>query len=547
MIYFANVYHVSQIYLELLYLMINLIRHTILYVCLGHTNHKLTSRLLSSLTLVSLSFLTFPAYAKYTDIFTSQQIDLSFNVTQPIVIANLLPHAGKELVVVGVNDEQQRFMAIYFFDTQTNTFIEQDKIKIANNVFAYDVGEPQQDGLQHLYLLDKSWVYRYVPIHLSKGSAWGKVESISSMYLGDKADSFREMDFIQDINNDGLDDIMLPHFEQLNLWLSDCCGARHSQNLPIAARIEMERSSVRYDDQDVYFQDMDLDGKTDLVTVEQGQLNVFIQNKEMQFSLTPTKINIAQSIYPIDWWSMKGPNGQEMDQSDIQHRVVREIDDFNGDGIPDIAVQFTKSSGVLDKTIDFEFFYGALKEGQLVYSEQANTIVMSEETLSNLTFLDTDMDGKQEVSVSSFDIGISQIVGALLSGSIDQDVLIFSMDENHQFGDKPLVSQQVEITFSLSSGTRGRPLVKMIDINGDAFKDIVYSDGEDLIRTLFATPGQKKPYAKRSLRQKISMPKNPYSAAAEDLNEDGKTDLVLHHGPADSLELLSKVVVLIAN
>ena len=514
------------------YLMFNFFRHILFCGSLG---------------LTSLGLLTFPAYAKYTEIFTPHQIDLSFNVNQPVLIANLLPQAGEELVVVGVDDEQQRFLAIYFFDTQTNTFIQQDKIKIADNVFAYDVGEPQQDGLQRLYLLDKKIVHRYVPAHLSHKSAWMQGESISSMYLGDKADSFREMDFIQDLNDDGLDDILLPHFEQLNLWLSDCCGARHPQNLPIAARIEMNQSSVIYDDQDLYFQDMDLDGKTDLVTVEQGLLSVFVQNENMQFSLSPQKIKIDKSIYAIDWWDMKGPNGQEMDQSDIQHRVVREIDDFNGDGIPDIAVQFTKSTGVLDKTIDFEFFYGASNEGQLVYSEQANTIVMSEETLSDLRFLDRDMDGKKEVSVSSFDIGISQIVGALLSGSIDQDVLIFSMDENHQFGEKPLVSQEVEITFSLSSGTGGKPLVKMIDINGDTVKDIVYSDGDDLIRALLATPDQKKPYAKRSIRQKISMPKNPYNAATEDLNADGKTDLVLHHGPADSLELLKRVVVLMAN
>ena len=87
----------------------------------------------------------------------------------------------------------------------------------------------------------------------------------------------------------------------------------------------------------------------------------------------------------------------------------------------------------------------------------------------------------------------------------------------------------------------------MIDINGDAVKDIVYSDGDDLIRTLLATPGQNNPYAKRSQRQKLAMPKNPYNAATEDLNGDGKTDLVLHHGSADSPELLKRVLVLMAN
>ena len=494
-----------------------------------------------------LATFAFPANAKYKPIFTPHQIDLSFNVNQPVLIADILPQAGKELIVVGIDDKQQRILAIYFFDAPSKTFIQQDQIIIANNVFAYDVGVPLKDGLQRLYLLDKTSVHRYVPAHLSHKSAWVLAESVSSMYLGDRADTLRIMDFIQDINDDGLDDILLPHFEQFNLWLSDCCGARHPQNLPISARIEINESGVSYDDQNLYFQDMNQDGKTDLVTVEQGHLNVFAQNANMQFSLTPTKIKIDKSIYAVDWWDMKGENGQEMDQSNIQHRVVRNIDDFNGDSIPDIAVQFTKSSGVLDKIIDFEFFYGALNDGILSYKDKASTTIKSEETLSDLKFVDIDMDGKQEVSVSSFDIGISQIVGAILSGSIDQDVLIFSMDENHQFGEKPLASQEVEITFSLSSGTQGEPLVKIIDINADGFKDIVFSDGDEEIRALMATPNQKKPYDKRTLRQKIAMPKNPSNAANEDINADGKTDIVLHYGRADSPELLKRVVVLMAN
>jgi hypothetical protein len=497
--------------------------------------------------LVSLLLFTTATYAKYSDIFTSYQIDLSFNVNQSVLIADILPQVGKELVLVGVDDKQQRVLSIYIFDDKTDTYIEHDKINIANNIFAYDVGELQPDGLQRLYLLDKTMVQQYVPAHQSQKSEWVKTESVSSMYLGEYADSLRSMDFIQDLNNDSLDDIVLPHFEQLNLWLSGCCGTRHSQSLPIVARLEVNQSSVKYDDQDLYFQDMDSDGKTDLVTVQQGQLNVFVQNTMGQFELTPSKIKIADSIYALDWWNLKGANGQEMDQSDIQHRVVKKIEDINGDGVPDIAVQFTKSSGVLDKTIDFEFFYGVQTEAKLSYPARANTSITSEDTLSDLRFLDRDMDGKKEVSVSSFDIGISQIVGALLSGSIDQDVLIFSMDENSQFGKEPLVSQEVEMTFSLSSGTQGEPLVKLVDINGDTVKDIVYSDGDELIRTLLATPDQKKPYQKRSQRQKMSMPKNPANASTEDLNGDGKTDLVLHHGPADNPELLKRVLVLLAN
>ena len=60
----------------------------------------LKSRVVISLGLTSLILLSLPVYAKYTDIFTQHQINLSFNVNQPVLIANLLPQAGAELVVI---------------------------------------------------------------------------------------------------------------------------------------------------------------------------------------------------------------------------------------------------------------------------------------------------------------------------------------------------------------------------------------------------------------------------------------------------------------
>lgn len=508
---------------------------------------KRHSAIVVGVGLVFCTYLPFSVLAKNTDIFTQYSLELSFNLTQPVLVVNLSPLPGNELVVIGMDEQQRRIVGIYAFKQATDTFIELDKFTLPDNIFAYDFGELQQDGLQHLYFLDKSAVSRYVPAHLSHPSKLIEAEQVKSMYLSDRAQSLKQIDFVQDLNNDGMDDIILPDFEHLNLWLSDCCGARHAQSLPIAARLEINESSVNYDDQDIYFADMNGDKQTDLVIVEQGKLKVFEQNSNKQFTPLPKDIPINKAIYGLNWWDMRGPNDQEMDQSNIKHRKVKGIEDFNADGIPDLAVEFTNSAGVLDKTIDYEFFYGEFKQGKLRFSEQASTSITSDDTLSNLSFLDINMDGRKEVAVSSFDIGISQIVSALLSGSIDQDVLIFSMDGNNQFSKTPTVSQEVEITFSLTSGTRGQPLVKMVDVNGDNFKDIVFSDSDDVIRTLLATPNNAKAYARRSLKQKVALPKNPSDATAQDINGDNKTDLILHYGSADNAENLKRLLVLMAN
>lgn len=496
--------------------------------------------------IVAFQVCAFSVLAKDTSIFTSHNISLPFSVNQPVLVADIMPEDGSELLVVGINAEQKRTIAIYGFDKTIGEFVKRDTIAIANNMFAFDVGEKTLDGLQSLYFLSKTEVQRYVPAHMSHDAILKTDEIVSSMYLSEISDSFVQKDFVKDVNDDGHDDIVLPHFERVNLWLSDCCGLRHPQSLAIAARLQVNNSSVVYDNVELYYQDMNQDGKTDIVKVEHGKLHIYLQNENMQFSDQPTKIDISSSIFAIDWWDNKDLDGNELDHSDLMYRRLSDIKDINGDNIPDLTIEFTKSSGVLDKTIDYEFYYGAVTQNKLSYTEQANASVSSEDTLNNLQFYDLNEDGIQEVMVSSFDIGITQIVGAILSGSIDQDVLIFSMDSNSQFGKKPLIEKEVKITFSLSSGTSGQPLIKVADVNGDNFKDLIFSDGDGRLKVTLATPNGKRPYARKALKQKVLMPKNASEVAEHDLNGDNKADLILHYGRADSPELLKQITVLMA-
>ncbi|MFT6269658.1 MAG: hypothetical protein ACJAVV_002485 [Alphaproteobacteria bacterium] len=509
--------------------------------------HKSILKILTPGLFIVFHLCAFSVIAKDTSIFTQHTISLPFSVNQSVLAADILAEDGVELIVVGIDAEQQRTLAIYGFDETLSEFVKRDQIAIANNMFAFDVGEKKIDGLQSLYFLSKSEVQRYIPAHFSHEATLKTVELVSSMYLSEISDSFVHKDFVKDVNDDGLDDIVLPHFEQVNLWLSDCCGLRHPQSLSIPARLEVYESSVVYDDAKLYFQDMDQDGTTDIVKVEHGKLLVYSQNENMQFSSQATIIDISASIYAIAWWDIKDLNGQELDQSNLMHRRLTSIKDINGDKIPDITVEFTKSSGVLDKTIDYEFYYGDVTQRKLSYSTQANASVTSEDTLDGLQFLDLEEDGIQEVMVSSFDIGISQIIGAILSGGIDQDVMIFSMDSENQFGKKPMIKKEVEITFSLSSGTSGQPLIKVADINGDKIKDLIFSDGADKIKVTLATPKGKRPYARKALKQNVVLPKNASQIAEHDLNSDNKADLILHYGRADGPELLKQITVLLAN
>lgn len=520
-----------------------------------------------------LSVYSFSSSAQ-ANLFSEYQIALPFNLTQPVVVANLLANPGNELLMLGVSEEGQRQLAIYAMDAN-NKWLLMDQMTLENNLFAFDVGELQTDGLQKLYFLSKEHIFQYqfaspssaavkqkgqlmaapqndtIPSIKHSNSSLLALTKVKSMYLSEQADAIVAVDFAKDINNDQRDDFVVPYFEQLNLYLSDKQNPTNTglneQILNIKSLLRVDGAEVRFQPRELLFVDMDLNLTSDIVLVESGQLRVFQQTAEGRFNSEPLIIALAPDIEGIDWWDKIEADGQQLDQSQLKHKRVETITDVNGDSLPDLIVRFTQSSGVLDRTNDYEFFYATATAGRLSYAQTANTRIASESTLSDFKLFDLDEDGKQEVMLSSFDLSLSQIISALLSSSIEQEVLIFKMDDNNLFSAKPTASQDVEITFSLSSGRSGEPMVKAQDINGDKLKDLIFSEGEEEIKVLLASSDGKRLFSRRAEKYKVRVPKNAKAITHHDVNNDGKMDLILHYSRADPAELLNKIIVLIAN
>jgi hypothetical protein len=521
---------------------------------------------------LSLLVVSMPSFADKSALFSEYSIDLPFSLTQPVLAANLLENTGNELIAFGVTEQGERQLAVYAFDPIKNKMELIDLLSLENGLFAYDLGVTQLNGLQSLYFLSNQHIFEYRysspelttpaisgPVMAAPNSQTSKVITksrsnltailkVSSLYLSDYADALMQMDFSQDINDDHQDDFILSQFEAVKLWLSQANKVEFIlQSLAIPALLKVDGKNVTFKPRDLFFNDMNADNKTDIVLVESGHLLVFLQNEQSDFNSEGVSISLASDIEGINWWDKIDADGQQLDQSQLHHKMVETITDINGDKLPDLIVRFTQSSGVLDRTNDYEFYYGRLLQQKLQFETQADTRIFSKSTLSDLKLVDLDNDGRQEIMLSAFDLGVSQIISALLSSSIEQEVYIYKMDENQYYPSKPTLSQEVEITFSLSSGRSGEPMVKVQDINGDGLKDIIFSEEDDQIKVIYALNDSKRLFSRKSEKYKVKVPKNAKSITHSDVNLDDKMDLILHYSRADSPELLNKVIVLIAN
>ena len=511
--------------------------------------------------ITTLFFFTFTVNAAPNKaLFTTYDIVTPFVLSQPIISANLIHNGNEELIAIGVDEKKQTWIAIYSINQESNRYQLIKKLSIPKKYFAYDVSEfdeAENTKVRRLYFLSKDDVARLsitpsTDDTNSINTSFVVEQKIISMYLVNSADFVNQIDFIKDINEDGIDDIYLSHFETLNLWLSQCCGHYHHQALPLPSFVEHDNKQVTFNQRALFFADYNLDRKKDIAWIKQGSIEYFAQSNEGLFLTTSQPIAINESIYGLNWWDIRESDGDSLDQSQLSHRNVEKISDVNGDGIVDLVVRFTQSSGVLDRVNDYEFYFGKtqhnqVKKSQVVsFSEQADTVVKAEGTLTGLNIVDINNDNKFEVMVSSFELSVTNIIGALISGGIDQNVLLFAINKDSQFSAKPIISKEVELRFSLTKGRSGQPMVQLADVNGDGLKDLVLSDDDDTINVYAGQEG-KRQFAKKALKQELRLAKDGQFIQHYDINRDGKQDFIMSYTRLDEPKLINTFTVIIAN
>ncbi|MEW6998055.1 FG-GAP repeat domain-containing protein [Colwelliaceae bacterium BS250] len=506
-------------------------------------SNKSYFRNINNLLFIALACVCLPLQAKEYFEFSHFQIQAPFNISQEPIRADLLPNRGKEIIVLGESEDSLK-LALYAFDDVTNTYKLHLQQTIPEHFLGYDLSDENDINEQALYFLTSDNVLRFNPQINANTATDGHFESIlaiDSMYINQNVTYLQQLDFVDDLNSDGYDDIILADFRSLNVYLHSGTGSYLAQKLPIIPTVEIFDARVSYTERSYYLIDMTQDGKKDIVIADNGSLLLFAQTKQNKFSKIATTIKVNKDIRGVNWWDARGADGRNLDQSDLQYRTVSHIEDINNDDLPDMVVSYTKSSGVLDKSNDYEIYLGALKNSVLTYSDKANSTVKGEGTFSGLEFVDVNNDNNQEIMVSSFDISVSQIIGALLTGSVDQDVLIFTLDADHNYQQK--VSEQVQLKFSLSSGKSGSPVVKLADLDGDGSKELILSGEENSLKIY---PGNTDGSLVQGDHQTldIRLPKNGYLISNDDLDLDGKDEILIRYASEDGEKRHKNLLVL---
>lgn len=479
--------------------------------------------------------------------FTEIAIASPYPLIQPPLTADIIPGGGQEIVVFGEQNNQRQLL---IYQWQQDRFTLLHDLPLPRHYFGYDITAPHEGLQQRLFFLAATElaVLQVAPDNSVSVSQVAQVDTL--IQEAQPAFIYRDR-FLQPLDEAGATAALIAGFNDLWVILQPGTPHQRAQRVAIAPNVIMDNRGARYTPANVYLADVNQDQQRDLIWPRDGHLAVFHQtavgaDTHSPFA-PPVTITLAPDINGTDWWYRRDSNGEGLDQSNLVYRKLERIHDINADGLPDLVVRYTKSQGVLERVNDYEIYYGiAPGSGSgTQFPTTPNTTIQAEGTLTDFQILDVDDDQRAEVMLSGFNIGLTQIIGALLSGSVDQQVYVFALDDAQQFGSKPRTKEEVQLKFSLSSGRSGSAVSLVADIDGDGRQDLVLSKGS---KALHIYPGRAGTslFAQRPIRLKAPLPEDGGQVRAADLNLDGRTDLVLHYGKLDDLALGQTLRVLLS-
>ncbi len=503
----------------------------------------MTRPLLVALGMIVFLFTSFEALAKRKakkQYFDQIELAAPFDPTHPILTANFIGDEHLELLIIGQDEKGQRLVAVLKFDGETKSYRSLEPMVLPDKAVAFDLLTNPR-GIVELLLLSSE----EISLLNFESRTTKLLAQTESIYLNPTPQFIAAKKLVKDLNGDQLDDIVVTNFSNQTIFVQSANGEFEKVSLPIKAIVDMRQDDISFSEPTVFNVDTNFDQRKDLVIIKDNQMVSYEQTKDGLFSSIANTIPLPNEISGLPWWSIRGADGESVDQSQLEHRMVESIEDINGDGISDLMVKQTQSSGVLDRQNNYEIYYGKNMQGVLNFNTDVDTRISAEGTLSGLQVIDVNNDQRKEIMVSSFDIGVSQIIGALMSGSIDQDVFLFTLDDKDKFKSEPLFSEEVDLNFSLSSGRSGQPVVLSADLNGDGLNEMLLSANESRL-AIYRGKADEDMFESRAKRHRLLLPQDGSMLLASDLNNDQRDEIIVRYGKQDEQQDRRKIIILSA-
>jgi len=451
------------------------------------------------------------------------------------------------LMLVGQNEERSNLLGVYPLETDGRVASPVARFQLPESFVFFDQG-PQGRERSQLTFLATDGVWRYDV----NGHRLLKLVDVQSLYREPTEAGLAALDFVMDVNGDGLEDLMIPDFEGYRLFLQDEEGKFDSAALlavrprmQMINRVHLPRGVPRYLRYHMYQVDLNRDKKMDLAFVRESELVGFVQNEDGSYDTTPRTIALDLDLTPEHLARALDSDDVDVDHSDLTLRQVQDLRDLDADGIPDFVVQATISSGVLDKKTEYHVHRGRFGDEGLGFNNEADSVVRSDGFQFYLVKVDMNGDSRLDLMSPSIGFGVRQVIGALFTGSVGMDVAFYGMQSDGSYPEEPAKTRDVSVKFDLSSGYVDWPAMDIADFDGDGMADLLIQKDKDRFE-VFPGNGTAQLFSDDPWTVETVMPRDGERVDALDLDLDGKSDILMRYTSADGEAQGTRIRVLVA-
>jgi hypothetical protein len=343
-----------------------------------------------------------------------------------------------------------------------------------------------------------------------------------SLYAVPRPDFIDYCDFVADWTGDGRDDILLYQFDHASLYAGQGGGVfGEPETLRLPIEIELgPPNPIRYIRPHPAFRvaywapqlnlvDTNADGRADLVATIGDQVAVFRQNPDGGF---PAKPNQTFNLHLM--------NEEERDQHrDRQGISILEVADLDRDGRADLLSNKQEGSMTSRKS-KVGIYWGST--GSWAKGKPDQVLALEKAAIGPLV-RDVNSDGRQDLVMLIFDIGVYSAAKVLITGTFNLIWQYYLLGPDHTYPAQPSYVDITPIKVDISKFKLigGFPNI-FADFNGDGDDDMVYGKSEkELVIAL--KDGQGK---RTGVEEAIQVPVGMIPIA-EDLNGDGKSEVIL--------------------
>ena len=470
-------------------------------------------------------------------------IDAGFQVEQPVLAASMLGDGGRQIVLAGFDNDHQQQLAVHALDLDSGNANDVVlSLAPGPSLIAYDIG--RLGDRDALFFIAPGRILRYD----FAAEEFVELVSIRTIYAQERVGEIVSIDFIRDINVDGRDDVVVAdtvgYRVRLQLedgQLGDEIVLQQSSSMTVSGGI------VSFESRPLFIGDMTLDGQSDLAVWRGNTLRVYPQLDDNGFQGQPEVVKLGLGLLSEAETRIRQlQTGRgAVDQKGLTEKRLFSIEDLNDDLLPDILTEATISEGVFDKRNEFRLHLGRNDAGRLVFDETHDALLASEGLQFGLVKTDVDGDGKLDLVVKEVRLSFGRVIRALLSGNVSLQLQFFKMTDADDYPPQPNYVAKTSVRFSLTSGQVDIPAIQVADFDADGLQDLAIQTNRDRL-SVFHGVATERLFRKDAAELDVVLPRNGELVAAQDIDDDGRSDLVIRYNVSDGAETARIVRLLIA-